>query len=56
MNPFVSYPDVAREVARRLRENDARGDEPALRELGAKTIEHLVDRLREERSWTSCRR
>jgi len=36
MPEVIRHATVAREIARRLRENDARGDEPALRELGAK--------------------
>lgn len=38
----LEQPEVAREVARRLRENDAQGDEAALREMGAKCIELLL--------------
>jgi len=43
MPEVIRHATVAREIARRLRENDARGEESALRELGAKVIEHLVE-------------
>ncbi len=38
----LELPTIAREVARRLRENDNRGSEQVLRNLGAKVIEDLV--------------
>lgn len=39
----TGYAAVASEVARRLREADARGDESNLRESGALTIEQLLE-------------
>lgn len=39
---------VYREVARRLRENDGRGDDGALRTLGATAIEQLCKLVEEQ--------
>lgn len=43
--PVDDYELVAREVARRLRANDARGDEALLRNTGAQVIENLLERV-----------
>ena len=52
----MEYASIAREVARRLRENDARGNAAQLRELGAQAIEHLCDLAeRQQRLIARCK-
>lgn len=53
---MMEYPVIAREVARRLRENDAHGDEAQLREMGAQAIEQLCELAdRQQRLIARCK-